>query len=195
VPIDAEPAPVRAPAEWEELRDERPDRSWLRPVLLAVVVLALLGILGAGLWLIFNGVGNRPGPAPVIPVTSAGVSGPTQSAPPTEAPTTAPAQVSVPDVVGQSESAARQQLTAQGLTVSVSRRTTSGVNPGTVIATDPGAGQVVDAGAQVTLIVAAAPAPAPTTPSPTPSARPTPSRSTSPAPAGPPAQPAVSMAG
>jgi hypothetical protein len=185
VPINAGPAPVRAPTEWEEVRDEHAAGSWLRPVLITVAVLVLLGILATGLWLIFIRAGDRPGPAPVIPVTSSGASRPSETPSQTEVPTTGAAQVAVPDVVGQSEAAARQQLTAKGLTVGVSRRPASGVDPGTVIATDPGSGETVEAGSRVTLIVAAEPAPAPTTAAPTRSASthppsPTPARTAAP---------------
>jgi serine/threonine-protein kinase len=73
--------------------------------------------------------------------------------------------VTVPILVGQSEAVAKQQLTAMGLAFTVSRRAASGVNPGTVIATEPGAGARVAAGSQVTLVVAAAPAPTTAAPS------------------------------
>jgi serine/threonine-protein kinase len=85
--------------------------------------------------------------------------------------------VAVPGLVGQSEAAAKQQLIAKGLAFTVSRRAASGVNPGTVLATDPGAGAMVAVGSQVSLVVAAAPAPAPTTAAPTRRASPTPTPS------------------
>jgi hypothetical protein len=175
VPVhDFEPVPGPAAAQWQE---ENADRSWLRPVVIALVVLILLGMLGAGLWLIFSRLGGRSAPAPVITATTSGVPTPTGIPSATEAPTapatTAVAQVPVPDVVGQSEAAAKQQLAAMGLSFTVSRRAASGVNPGTVTATQPGAGAMVPRGAQVTLIVAA-------TPAPTRSALPAPSRSVAP---------------
>ncbi|NJC68787.1 PASTA domain-containing protein [Planosporangium thailandense] len=188
VPVAADPVPAPEPPPWqEEFGAERSDRSWLRPVLIALVVLVLLAMLGTGLWLIFNHVAGRSAPTTVVPATATAASSSTATAPasqaPPAAPTTAPTaatpdQIAVPDVVGQSEGAARQQLAAYGLTATVARRVTGGAAPGTVIATDPGAGTMVAAGSRVTLVVAAAPVPAPTTA--TRSASPTPARSQTP---------------
>jgi hypothetical protein len=173
VPLnDPEPVPGPTAAQWqEETAGEDVDGSWLRPVAIAVVVLILLAMLGTGLWLIFNRSGGPSAPAPGITATASGIPTPTgtPTAPTTTAPTTtaptAAAQVAVPDLVGQSEAVAKQQLTAMGLAFTVTRRAGSGVNPGTVLATEPGAGARVAAGSQVTLVVAAAPAPTTAAPS------------------------------
>jgi hypothetical protein len=175
------------PAQWQEgIGDENADRSWLRPVVIALVVLILLAMLGIGLWLIFNRSGGRSAPAPGVTVTPSGIATPTATLPatetpaaPTTAPTTAVTQVAVPDLVGQSEASAKQQLTAKGLAFTVSRRAASGVNAGTVIATEPGPGAMVAPGTQVTLVVAAAPAATTPTPARSPSTSPRPTASPS----------------
>jgi PASTA domain len=193
IPPPREPAPPR----WQgEDGEDEPDRSWVRPVVITLVVVILLAMLGTGLWLIFNRPGGPSTPAPGLPPapTPSAVPTPTATASPTgtatatgTAPTTgapappppptttaATARVSVPDLVGASEASAEQQLTAMGLTYTVARRTTSGAQPGTVIGTEPGPGAVVDKGSQVLLIVAAAPpTQAPGTPTPTPTPTPT----------------------
>src|SRR5262249_41669959 len=70
---DAVPLREAVPAEWppepggdlgDETGDQVGDRSVLRPVLLTLVVVVLLGMLGTGLWLIFNRAGGA-GPGAV----------------------------------------------------------------------------------------------------------------------------------
>jgi serine/threonine-protein kinase len=68
-----------------------------------------------------------------------------------------PAPVRVPDVKGQSQSAAEATLTNAGLTVgSVSKRTSSAQPPGTVVAQTPASGSSTHAGGSVDLVVAEA---------------------------------------
>ncbi|MGC9666951.1 PASTA domain-containing protein [Planosporangium sp. 12N6] len=192
VPAPVEDVPVRdqVPQEWEqESGPPERDRAWVRPVVITVVVAILLAMLGTGLWLIFTAFGRPSTPVPGFSVTPSGTPVPSVTAPATEAPTsapptaatataTAPAQVGVPDLAGQSEASAKERLTGMGLTYTVIRRFTAGVAPGTVTATQPGAGTMVGPGTRVTLIVAAPPAATPTptrtaTPAPTASSPPT----------------------
>jgi len=68
-----------------------------------------------------------------------------------------PAPVHVPDVTGQSRSAAEAALTAAGLTVgTVTQRSSSTQAPGTVISESPAAGSAVPTGGKVNLTVAQA---------------------------------------
>jgi eukaryotic-like serine/threonine-protein kinase len=66
-----------------------------------------------------------------------------------------PAQVEVPNVVGSTEEAATRQLTDRGLDVSP-EGTDSSAPEGTVVGTDPGAGETVDEGSTVTIYVSRA---------------------------------------
>jgi hypothetical protein len=183
-PADVAPAPQPA-TQWPEGYGEPGygggERSWLRPAVIALVVLILLAMLGTGLWLIFNRTDTRQAPVPAIPAPASGnatpsatatvsatptqtatgtpTASPTSQATATPTPTpTAAAAVAVPNLVGQTEAEAKRQLTAKGLTYQVTRRTTTGAPAGTVIATEPGSGSMVAKGTQVILTVAQAPA-------------------------------------
>ncbi len=69
-----------------------------------------------------------------------------------------PAQVSVPEVTGQSEGEARASLRAAGLRPgTVTHREVSGQAPGTVLSQSPAAGAAVASGTAVSLVVAKAP--------------------------------------
>jgi eukaryotic-like serine/threonine-protein kinase len=78
--------------------------------------------------------------------------------------------VPVPDVKGQSLQAAEATLTAAGLSYVIHMEPAGPNTPGTVVLQSPGPGQTVQAGSQVTLVVAQqeTPTPTPTTPTPTP---------------------------
>ncbi len=197
-PADAVPLREAVPAEWppepggdlgDETGDQVSDRSVLRSVLLTLVVVVLLGMLGTGLWLIFNRTGgSTPVPSTPPPVSATATStaetatdtgaatatdtatateSPTPTAVPTAAPTVtrAPAPppppvttsglVAVPDVVGLSESAAKDALVANGLRFRV-----FGPRDGTVVSTQPRAGTMVKRGTQVALFVASVTSPA-----------------------------------
>jgi hypothetical protein len=174
VPVPVEDAPLRdpSPAQWrEESEPQERGGSLVRPAVITLIVLILLAMLGTGLWLIFKGSGRSSAPTPGTSATPSGIPAPTETGTdtdtPTAASTTVTGQVAVPDVVGQTEAAAGQLLTAKGLTYTVVRRSVAGADPGTVTAAQPGAGTMVGPGTRVTLIVAAAPTPAPTTPGPT----------------------------
>ncbi len=73
-----------------------------------------------------------------------------------------PEPVRVPDVKGQSLSAAEGELTSAGLSVgTVTKRVTTSASPETVLTETPAAGKSVKAGSKVDLVVAEAPKEAP----------------------------------
>lgn len=187
------PAPAGYPPAGDPAPDRDGDaqRTWLTPRVIGVVVVVLLAMLGTGLYLIFDSSddGPRPGPnvtagassatpapsvaaeptptAPDTPTQPATVAPTTEAPTPTSVPTTVPptvsAQVPVPNLIGQTEAAARQQLTERGLVPQVITQFRPGVPEKTVITTEPGPGSMVDRGTKVTVVVAAAP---PVSPSP-----------------------------
>jgi serine/threonine-protein kinase len=92
----------------------------------------------------------------------------------------ASSNVKVPNVIDKTVGDAKAILTAAGLKSATKSEVTGDAAPGTVIRTDPDAGQQVNRGTKVTLYVAKAPVDTPTdTPT---SASPTPSASSSPSP-------------
>ncbi len=68
-----------------------------------------------------------------------------------------PAQVSVPNVTGESQANATAALTAAGLKVTVQKREVSEPQPGTVISQSPSAGSQAKIGSNVAIVVAQAP--------------------------------------
>ena len=68
-----------------------------------------------------------------------------------------PQQVSVPDVVGDSEDSARSSLESAGLRADVSQEESTDKDPGTVLRQTPAGGGKVDKGSAVKLVVAKAP--------------------------------------
>lgn len=149
-------------------------RSWFTPVIVAVVVLILLAVLGAGLYLIYrnSGRGGQPAPTPTAaPTTTAASSAAPSESPPTPTPSPSPpvVQVPVPAVVGHTEQEAKQLLDAVGLTYRLDTVVDGSVRPGTVLSVTPPAGTMVAKCSQVTLVVAAAPPSPPASPSPSPS--------------------------
>ncbi|HXW58189.1 MAG TPA: PASTA domain-containing protein, partial [Solirubrobacteraceae bacterium] len=69
-----------------------------------------------------------------------------------------PALVHVPDLTGQSQTAAESALTTAGLTVgSVTQQVSSKQAPGTVVAQSPSAGSSLNGGQSVDLVIAQAP--------------------------------------
>ncbi|HEY8583608.1 MAG TPA: PASTA domain-containing protein [Capillimicrobium sp.] len=71
---------------------------------------------------------------------------------------TGPPLVAVPDVLGQDEADARSALETAGLSVDVEEQEDSEAEPGTVTSQDPAAGEEVEEGTVVTLVVAVEPA-------------------------------------
>jgi len=68
-----------------------------------------------------------------------------------------PEEVTVPNVVGQDVDEARDQLEAAGLRAEVRREEADDEEPGTVLRQDPGPGEEVASGSEVTLVVAEEP--------------------------------------
>ncbi|MER6594065.1 PASTA domain-containing protein [Micromonospora purpureochromogenes] len=168
------PADYREPVEW--YGEEQRGRRWWMPILLGVLALLLLAALGTGIWLVLRAADERDEEPSLPPPTSAPVTtAATTAAPTTEAPstpaTTAAAQIPVPPLVGLPRASAERILDRLDLSYRVRTRESSEQPPGTVIETDPEAGELVDAGDRVTLVVAAAPSP---TASPTRTVEPTP---------------------
>ncbi|WBB93619.1 PASTA domain-containing protein [Verrucosispora sp. WMMC514] len=167
------PGVDREPAGGDWYADDQPGRPWWLPILWGVLLLLLLALIGGGFWLASQGLDDEgpgsesPSPTTQAPPTTASPSPTTAS--PSAAPTTsaAPAQVPVPPLVGLPEAAARAALDGLDLDYEVEYRP-SDQPEGTVIATDPEAGELVAAGDEVRLVVAeASPSPPPTTGEPT----------------------------
>ena len=166
------PGADRELASNEWYADEQPGRPWWLPILWGIVLLLLVGLLGVGLWLARQAsdedgtAPQSPQPTTQAPPTSASASPTTRSpSPPTTSP--APAQLPVPPLVGLSEAAARAMLDQLDLDYEVRYRP-SDRPAGTVISTDPEAGELVEAGDEIMLVVAvASPSPGSTTGEPT----------------------------
>ncbi|GIJ27763.1 hypothetical protein Vqi01_29250 [Micromonospora qiuiae] len=164
------PGNDRELADGDWYGDEQPDRPWWLPILWGIVLLLLLGLIGVGVWLARQAV-DDDGPAPQQPTAAPPTirsASPTPRSP-SPAPTTSAAAVRLPlpPLVGYSEAAARAVLDQLGLDHRVEYRP-SEEPAGTVIATDPEAGELVEVGDEITLVVAEASAsPSPTTGAPT----------------------------
>ncbi|MFC4149193.1 PASTA domain-containing protein [Micromonospora mangrovi] len=171
------PRPAEQSTEW--YTEEQAGRRWWMPILLGILALVLLALIGLGVWLALRAADEGPAPAPTpslrpttAPTTSAAPSTPPPTTPPA---TTAAAQVPMPPLVGLPEATARGILDRLGVDYRVRTRT-SEQPAGTVIETDPEAGEPVREGERVTVVVAAAAAPTSDagTPTPAPSATATP---------------------
>jgi eukaryotic-like serine/threonine-protein kinase len=68
-----------------------------------------------------------------------------------------PKQVTIPDVVGLTQAAARSALTAQGFKVAATEKEDASAQPGDVLSQSPAAGGRVGPGSTVTIVVAKAP--------------------------------------
>jgi hypothetical protein len=149
---------------------EQSDRRWWMPILVGVVALILIGVLIFGGWLILQSTGDGDAPpAPSPSPTASPTPRPTSAAPTTASPTpqeTTPASVSMPPLVGLPRQAATDLLDGLGIDYQIRLRP-SNRPAGTVIETDPAAGEPVEEGEPVTLVVAepASPEPDPTGPS------------------------------
>jgi hypothetical protein len=169
------PAPVRdaAPPDWEATSDPYGGGSWFRPIVVGTIALVLIAMLVIGVVLIYRATRDTATPEPAGSESTSAVPSAPPSTPRTTAPTSAAppsptvaATVTIPgDLVGKSETAARGELAALGLAVQVKRQQDAKAEPGTVLATDPGAGEQVQPGSTVVLVVATAPPPPPPPPS------------------------------
>ncbi|MEU4771128.1 PASTA domain-containing protein [Micromonospora sp. NPDC023644] len=148
-------------AEW--YADDQGSRRWWLPILWGVIVLLLLGLLGAGLWLALQSAdddpsGPEPSPSPSVtrasPTTAAPTSAvPTSSSPSASPSPSAPAELPMPPVVNLPLATAQAILDDVGLGHRVEYET-SDRPAGTVIRTEPEAGELVPEDEEVTLVVA-----------------------------------------
>jgi serine/threonine-protein kinase len=87
----------------------------------------------------------------------------------------------VPNVVGRTEEAAERAIERRGFTVDVETDTETPAQPGIVLEQSPGAGETLDEGSTVTIVVSDYEEPTPTVePTPTPTVEPTPTEEPSP---------------
>jgi hypothetical protein len=157
------------PTEPEPEPDPYGGRSWLTPVVVALVAFLLIAVVGVGVYLIYrHGKSDvTPAPSPSVPSSAPAPSSaaPTSASPsPSPSPSNTspiPVLVPVPPVGGEAERVATEQLRLLGLNVKVQRRVDTTVEPGRVIGTEPPPGTMVPAGSTVVLIVAVAPSPSP----------------------------------
>ena len=160
----------------QEYGDEwvtEPPRSLFMPILVTVCVMLLLGVLGAGLWLLLS---DRPGPEPspspsptTAPVTSP-TTGPTTT---TTSASPTPTQVLVPPtLIDQEYEVAAEELRRIGLVPVREDVVNDDFEAGRVIGTNPTAGSPVAPGAEIIVFVSTGPEPT-GSPSPSPSASPT----------------------
>ncbi len=173
VPPPRSARPSEVPGEWYV--EEPGDRRWWMPILVASVALAVLAMLGVGLWLIVrSGTSPAPSPSPSAVPTTAGPTTPsgTRAA-------TSPARVPMPDLVGLPRSVAETTLDRLELGYRSELRRSDRPS-GTVIGTEPQAGERVPVGTDVTLVVSEGGGPSrPSGASPTPDRTPTPTPRTS----------------
>ncbi|MFG2056401.1 PASTA domain-containing protein [Micromonospora sp. NPDC048930] len=158
--VPTRPAAYQEPgAEW--YAEEQAGRRWWMPILLGILALLLIALIGLGVWLALRAAERNPGPAPsftAVPTTAPRTSAaPTTTAPSTSPPTTpaspTSAGVAMPPLVGLPQSAARAILDRLGVDYRVETRE-SDRPAGTVLETDPAAGEPIGDGDQVTLVVA-----------------------------------------
>ncbi|MGI5212532.1 PASTA domain-containing protein [Plantactinospora sp. CA-290183] len=178
VPVrSANPAGDPGSTEWA-YGAEPDDRRWWMPILIGVLALILFAVLAVAGWLIYSSPrGADPGPPPPAPTSAPVATSQATSAAPTNTPTatTPAATVPMPTLVGLPEQAARDLLDQLGLVPRVRLRP-SDQPAGTVLETDPRAGEPVGAGDLVTLVVAEPLAPTPATPTGATPDQPTPTR-------------------
>ncbi|MEH1099467.1 PASTA domain-containing protein [Micromonospora sp. CPCC 205561] len=153
------------PREAEWYAGEQGSRRWWLPILWGVIVLLLLGLLGVGLWLALQSTDDddpggpqpsasatRPSPTTAAPTTASPTSAPTSSSP-SASPTTPAAQLPMPPVVNLPLETAQAILDDLGLGHRVEYQE-SDRPAGTVLSTDPEAGELIPDGEEVTLVVA-----------------------------------------
>ena len=151
--------------EW--YAEEQAGRRWWMPILLGILALLLIALIGVGVWLALRAA--RPGRHAVPVAHAAHRPAPRRPPPRRPRPRRAPAadhaadhqaaaRVPMPPLVGLPEAAARAILDRLGVDYRVETRT-SDRPAGTVIETDPAAGELISEGDQVTLVVAEAAAP------------------------------------
>jgi hypothetical protein len=187
-PDDVAPVREGAPPEWEqpsgeELRpDATGDRPPLHPAVLTLIVVALLAMLGTGIWLIFHRSAAAPVPVPSLPPVASAAptpadtatatdtappadkATPTEAPTPTGAPTTAPAPTQAPapppPPTTQAMVAVPKGLVGSRVNDAERKLTAVGLTyqvvglpTGRVTATRPEEGTMVPRGSQVMLVV------------------------------------------
>jgi hypothetical protein len=168
--------PYDEAGDWADPAQPEPSGRWWTPIAVGSISLVLLALLGIGVVVIVQNIGDTE--TPEAPPTAARLPtatdpGVTTPIPTTTSTTTEPAdqEVNVPALRGMPLADAQAALTRSGLGWRVLRRE-SDAEPDTVIDCDPAEGQQVPSDTRVTLIVAAgragtpaSPAPVTTTPS------------------------------
>ncbi|MGN9811962.1 PASTA domain-containing protein [Micromonospora sp. BQ11] len=172
------PADYREPADW--YAEEPGGRPWWLPILWGVLALLLLALVGGGLWLALRSADDAtpaPSPSPSVTRASPTTGAPTTSAAPTSgspsaSPTDEPVEVPMPPLENLPLETAQGILDRSGLAYRVEYRT-SDRPAGTVLETEPEAGEQVPEGEEVTLVVSRGER-TPDSPTVTPSGEPTP---------------------
>ena len=172
-------AGVRPPSDEEAVPGDadwsagEPGRSpWVLPLIFAVILVLLLGLLGLGLWLSLHDDKSPETPVTTAPrPTSAAATSAAPSATPSATASAGATAASLPDLRGVSYDSAAALLTGVGLVPERVDTITTDLPPGYVIRTDPAGPRDLPVGTKVRLFVAVAPPPttAPATPSATPS--------------------------
>ncbi|WP_433389007.1 PASTA domain-containing protein [Micromonospora sp. KLBMP9576] len=160
---EVRPAQPADQPEGDWYAEEQGTRRWWLPILWGVIVLLLLGMLGVGLWLVLDSAdddpsGPSPSPSPSVtrasPTTASATSAAPTSSPPSASPTPSVAdRLPMPPVVNLPLETAQAILDDVGLAHRVEYET-SDRPAGTVIRTEPEAGEFVSEDAEVTLVVA-----------------------------------------
>jgi hypothetical protein len=160
--------------DWADPGQTEPSGHWWAPIAVGSISLVLLALLGFGVMVIVQNVGDdadtpeaSPTAAQLPGETGAGVGTPRATTTVSTPPTTdaADQEVNVPALRGMPLTDAQAALERTGLGWRVIRRE-SDAEPDTVIDCDPAEGQQVPSDTRVTLIVASARAGTPTTSTP-----------------------------
>ncbi|MFD2766226.1 Stk1 family PASTA domain-containing Ser/Thr kinase [Micromonospora eburnea] len=150
--------------EW--YAEEQTDRRWWMPIVLGILALVLVALIGLGVWLSLRATERDAGPvssASAVPSTAPATSVAPSTTAPSASPATTPAstppttatQVPMPPLVGVPAAAARAALDRLDVPYRVEGRI-SDQPAGTVIETDPAAGELVVPGQVVRIVVAEA---------------------------------------
>jgi hypothetical protein len=163
--------PYDEEGDWADPRQPEPSGRWWAPIAVGSISLVLLALLGFGVVVIAQNIGDdaatpqdTPTAARLPTATGPGVTTPDPAITTT---TTEPAdqEVNVPALRGMPLADAQAALTRSGLGWRVIRRE-SDAEPDTVIDCDPAEGQQVPSDTRVTLVVAAERAGTPTSSAP-----------------------------
>ncbi|WP_433792848.1 PASTA domain-containing protein [Actinoplanes sp. CA-252034] len=166
--------PYDQEGDWADPAQTEPSGRWWTPIAVGSISLVLLALLGFGIVVIMQSVGDEAETPDVTPSvaqlpagTDAGEATPTVASTTSAPPTTdaADQEVNVPALRGMPLADAQAALERTGLGWRVLRRE-SDAEPDTVIDCDPAEGQQVPSDTRVTLIVASARAGTPNTSAP-----------------------------